>query len=450
MANAPDTATYLLVTNTGALPQARDFGVEGGLTFNPGLPSGDAVVGTTGNLSAIDSLAGTNGYLAFGTAANPSIFQRTFTTSPTIAVTNGDGSVGNPTWNVVDSSNIQKVNVQLAAVTKSTQSTINFVQGAGILLNIQDVGGAAQVSISTAGGGTLGTVTSVSADSTSGLVFSVDTPTTTPVIHFDLPGSNAGVIDEGDLLIGNNAHAYIGLGIGGANTVLTSNAHTASWQPIPAGPDWWTIPAGDDVDMGGHGIDALKYLEFLGSTVTVPDAGKAIIRTLNDPDLHLSYATPTLPDQIVVTTDAATYSTPFSILFGNPTTPGLNYMTTTVAPIPGYVVGYDGTTVKWMPNTVDTLPSDFVLLVAGPVFGQVPLANVGWIYVPDPNITATSVVSAWPQGCFVPSSLDINPAEGHISVTTYPNGIDSNPRGYLIQSSDEEAGTGVGYQVIKY
>lgn len=83
-----------------------------------------------------------------------------------------------------------------------------------------------------------GSVTSVNADSTTGLLVSVENTTTTPLIHINMPGSGVDAsIVAGDMIRGA-LNTYEAVPIGTDGDVWTVSGSQASWQaPV-------TLPAG--------------------------------------------------------------------------------------------------------------------------------------------------------------------------------------------------------------
>lgn len=443
------TSDYSDASNGSILSGSTSIRVISGGSQSP------TVISVQGFLESLTTLvsnfAGT-GFLCTNTAGSP-LF-RTINGGSGINVTSPNGLAGNLSISQMPLTTPQIVQISntVGAVTENAQSLV-FTGSGGIIVTVSDVSSAtfpAQYQINVAGTGGLGTVTNVGAASTTGLTFSVDNPTTTPVVTFNLPGSGlVEAVIHGDILLGNNSGAYDALGIGAANTVLTSNGTTASWQPPTPDTPWYTVPNptapnGSTVDMGNHNINNLGQILFSPVASSPAPAGTGILGIDTDADNHLYFNMHNVPAQYVVTTHQANYSSPFCILFGSPTA-GLNYSTTTVAPTSGQVVGFDGTTVKWIENTVNILPSGIVQF-DNSFPSDDTYENYPYKFVADTNLTENSIV-------LVSGSQAGNQtaAAGCFIINDYNNSLGNGEGFYIVGASDQTASNGTAvYQIIQY
>lgn len=404
MADAPDTATYLLVTNTGALPQARAVTATGGLTFNAGAPGGTAAFGTDAPLSALEAMAGASGYVAFNTGANPAFVQRVFGNSATVTLTNPSGSTSSPTtWNVTPNTTVQQIQVNFGGVLKATRSNLTFVQGAGIVLNVEDLNGAAQVSISATGGGGGGSIT---LDTSSGLLI---TGSPGNALTVDLPGSIAGppnAVAVGDMLIGIAGAKYGAVGIAGsAGQFWGSNGTTGSWTTAP------------------------------GADITLTQSTGLVIE--GSPGDDISIDLPGSVDGSVALGD---------MMVGGPDG---EYIGKGIGAEGDQWTVVDGTG-KWVtPTTAGVGPSGTG--VFDTVFVPAPFANLSYKFYPDTNVTSGTVVTCSP---FANKTGAPEPAEMPFAVTDPAPAALGNGVGYYIFSGITTAGAlvvkGFSYVVVKY
>lgn len=241
--SAPTNATYLLSTaNPTELPSSLVLttGSSSNLALTAGV--GTYTLNPTGILLSLTQLA-TTGIMVNN---NGTILAKTIQNGSTnsINVTNGTGALGgNIRLDVIDGTTVQKVMVDEEGALKSTRSTLNFKSGAGIEITVADnnTDNRADITITAPGGA--GSVTSISANSQTGVVVTLtpdDPITETGNIAINLPGSEAttAAVLEGDLLVGNDAGEYEALGIatGGEGDLLTIYNGNAAWRPFTS-PD---------------------------------------------------------------------------------------------------------------------------------------------------------------------------------------------------------------------
>lgn len=128
-------AKYVLLSPN---PQLANGAV---LTAAPGLSisqsGGEVLLSPSSELAGIQQLFGgpTGMVVNLGGGMYDT---RDLISDATINIVNGSGVGGNPTFNVIPDTSVQRINVQLHGIFQSRKSQMNFVPGGGIGINILD------------------------------------------------------------------------------------------------------------------------------------------------------------------------------------------------------------------------------------------------------------------------------------------------------------------------
>lgn len=149
MANAPDTSTYALVTaDTVNLPQSRTLYGNANqyqLQFIDGGPGGNIEVRPTLTLLSLTQM-NSPGYIAYNT--NDTVTNRSFISTGTLNITNGNGVNGNTVLDVLDGTSIQKVAVSVnGSGSIGARSLINFISGTAVTINAVDNSGSNRIDV---------------------------------------------------------------------------------------------------------------------------------------------------------------------------------------------------------------------------------------------------------------------------------------------------------------
>ncbi len=349
------------------------------------LDAGDYMPGSTtlvGVETTIVSLGG--GGLLVGTDASPF----------SAALTVSGGEVGS-----------------LLAITQKTPTgELGWVGGApadGQFLGYTTLGGIDWQSLPAGG-----TVTSVNADSATGLLVSVEDTTTTPNIHIELPGSGvSNAVVAGDMLRGGLG-AYEPVALGSSGDVWTVSGGQATWEPPLSVESWSTFAATSNVDMANHALIDAQYiiLDNLGAPPSIVVEQTYIWGTNNSP--IAAYLPAVSAIEYVATYTTAPGANPGSILYG--TTTGVDY-TNLLLGTAGHVltVNNDQTAPQW--SNVSELQSVFLASdtpgssqnVGALASGLLKFTTTAGVAVPFTAVAATtSVAGDYQYGSLSLSNLD--------------------------------------------
>lgn len=144
--NITDVANgaYILVTPNAQLANGLVLATTPGLSLTVG--GGNITISPSSELAGIQALnSGPTGIVVnqggsfYGTV--------NLVSDATINIVNGDGISGNPTFNVIADTSVQRVNVQLNGIFESRKSQLNFIPGAGAGINVVDNPGSNRTDI---------------------------------------------------------------------------------------------------------------------------------------------------------------------------------------------------------------------------------------------------------------------------------------------------------------
>lgn len=222
MSDAPNTSQYILVNPDPSLPNSRTLEGGTGITLEDSGSGNNLTIEPYGNIRSIFDFD-TSGFMVYNSFDN-TFTGVSFSGGSTINIVHPDGTTGNPIFNVIHDTTIQKITSQVGGVTVSTRSRLNFMSGSGVSISIFDnvPNNSADVTITSSGSEPL----SPNLEAIAGL-----TPT------------------SGSLIVGNGT-TYISIPIGPDNTVPTSNGTTWSWEPISGGGTVTSITAGTGLSGG--------------------------------------------------------------------------------------------------------------------------------------------------------------------------------------------------------
>jgi hypothetical protein len=137
-------ADYILVTPNAQLSNGLVLTTAPGLSLS--LAGGNITISPSSELAGIQALnAGPTGIVVnqggsfYGTVD--------LISDATINIVNSDGIGGNPTFNVITDTSVQRVNVQLNGVFESRKSQLNFIPGTGAGINVVDNPGSNRTDI---------------------------------------------------------------------------------------------------------------------------------------------------------------------------------------------------------------------------------------------------------------------------------------------------------------
>jgi hypothetical protein len=149
-------AQYLLLTPNAQLSSAATLQGNNGISLTTAgsvstiAPTPGSALGGLQNFSIT---APTTGFLIYqaGNVYSTVMLQ----SNGTMNITNPNGVAGNPVFSVLNDTSLQQVIVDLNGINQSQRSTLNFINGSGIGLNIQDNAGLnrTDITISSTGGG---------------------------------------------------------------------------------------------------------------------------------------------------------------------------------------------------------------------------------------------------------------------------------------------------------
>jgi len=147
--------TYVLVT-----PDSTDAPNGRVLTTNPNTsnlqlqdsgPGGEIAIDTVLNLQSLVGI-NTDGLTTY--IGGNEFVSRSVTSSDSITVNNGNGVAGDISMDVVDSTSIQKVQVETQNVIRGAESTLKFVEGPNISISaVNNLGTNMEITIGSTGGG---------------------------------------------------------------------------------------------------------------------------------------------------------------------------------------------------------------------------------------------------------------------------------------------------------
>ncbi len=137
--NISDVANgeYLLLTPNSQLANASVLSANNGISLN--LSAGSTVIQAdpASILFGIQQLnAGPSGLVVY--SGGTFFDTATLVSDATINIVNPDGTTGNPTFNVIADTSVQRVNVQMNGVFESRKSQLNFIPGPGTGINVVD------------------------------------------------------------------------------------------------------------------------------------------------------------------------------------------------------------------------------------------------------------------------------------------------------------------------
>lgn len=221
---------------TADTPNAQQLAVGTGLSLTP-LGAGSTVtIGVTGSLATLQGSLATPGFPSFNISTG-NYTRRTIAGGGGIAVSNGEGQLGNPTISQVAGSTVQLITVAEgsgAPTVLGNYKKISLVGDGGVAVTLtdEDSGAYALYTISSAGGAT--PVQSIDLSSATGIIVDpTGVQTGDVVLTVNLPGSGvSAAVQEGDLLVGGAA-GYAALGVAGATTgdIVTYNGTTLVLSP---------------------------------------------------------------------------------------------------------------------------------------------------------------------------------------------------------------------------
>lgn len=135
--NLTDVANgdYLLLSPNNQLANGAVLTATNGLQLT--LGAGTATLSPTSTLGGLQQIgAATDGILVY---QGGNVFATvTLLSDATINIVNPDGRTGDPTFNVIADTCVQRVNVELNGVPESTKSQLNFIPGTGAGITVID------------------------------------------------------------------------------------------------------------------------------------------------------------------------------------------------------------------------------------------------------------------------------------------------------------------------
>lgn len=144
--NITDVANgaYVLITPNEQLANGLVLATTPGLSLTVG--GGNITISPSSELAGIQALnSGPTGIVVnqggsfYGTV--------NLVSDATINIVNGDGISGNPTFNVIADTSVQRVNVELNGIFESRKSQLNFIPGVGAGINVVDNPGSNRTDI---------------------------------------------------------------------------------------------------------------------------------------------------------------------------------------------------------------------------------------------------------------------------------------------------------------
>lgn len=137
----------------GLVSQELTTGVIKKLTTTTGLAlstdgSGNRLLSPSSTLGSVQSLASA-GFVCY-TGTNTVAPRSLGSSGTTIDITNPTGAAGDINLDVVDNTSVQKLHFDKAGTLIGTRSTVNFIEGSGVTLTVQDDSGNDRVNVTVA------------------------------------------------------------------------------------------------------------------------------------------------------------------------------------------------------------------------------------------------------------------------------------------------------------
>lgn len=443
---APSNATYLLQSmDTADLPGSRVLigSSSYGIALQDGGPGDNLTIITTGQLSSLATL-NVSGLYILNSDTNTFI-ARGLNTDGTISITNANFVAGNPVLGVVANSHTQKINVEQGGILKSTQSTINLIEGSGINIDVTNNSGSNRADITISFDGSSGGVTSVGLTSSTGLTITGSPITTSGVFTVDLPDNG----NDGQVL-----------------TVTGTGPQTIAWQDNTSSASGWShFPALQNVVMANFGLKGIGTGNVGWSTTE--GVSPYIFATGVDADTnrYLAAKVGTSGDDVtsyIVLTDGVPgtdYAEQGVMLYGNQDGSTGNFLYSQLAP------PTDPDQYELRFNFADQVPFWYNLdthtgqvALGNTTIGLFPLGDSS-AFVTDPNITPDSVIMVSPFGEYQNTmggnqTLSKTPASQATIVLNATDGAtDGLPIGFAIfgdQSGGVDNGKYVQYYIVGY
>ena len=279
----------MTVSNTSVLivgddftdfPEARQVAVGAGMSFVDQGTQGEYIISAGGALLNLANNS-TDGYISFNSNTN-TYTSRSFSGQTGISITRPDGVGGNTVISQMPSTVVQRVNViNSDGDVIGDYSDIQFKAGSGIGITITNFGAGAKAIVTIAQDGQSGTVSSVNADSQTGVLLTGVPITTSGTMHVNLPGTGASdAVIRGDILIGGVNGKYVPLPIAGNFHVLTSDGTDASWQPATNGGTVTSIDLSSSdafITISGNPITTAGTLAMTINTLSVDKGGTGLV-----------------------------------------------------------------------------------------------------------------------------------------------------------------------------
>jgi hypothetical protein len=149
MADAPDTSSYLLISNDPLLVNNRQIASVAGIDLIDTGPGGQLVIAPGDTLLALQSLTDV-GFLT--QTVNGTLAARALVSDGSIAITNPQGVAGNVNLTVVDNTSSQNINVFFEGSLVANTGSLTFIPGAGVGMNVVSTGTTVEVTVLSSGG----------------------------------------------------------------------------------------------------------------------------------------------------------------------------------------------------------------------------------------------------------------------------------------------------------